>query len=129
MKPKLEQDEEGWSILPAMGNYSLETGKHIIKGLHQPRFTLSHLHMDGDITGVTLDPVQNVIARTQGLMCIGKRCPNHPRLSLGWKISLRVFQLLDPSTSPRKASSPLGVFDLHQRMGRIGLMFSSVTHR
>jgi len=31
MKPKLQQDEEGWAILPAMGNHSLEDRKHIIR--------------------------------------------------------------------------------------------------
>jgi len=89
MKPKLQQDEEGWAILPAMGNYTLEDRKHIIRDYitqiySKPPSTWMEIY-----TGLTLDPVQNVIARTQGLMCIGKRWPNRPRLSSGWKISLR----------------------------------------
>jgi len=31
MIPKLEKDEEGWAILPAMGNHSLEDCKHLIR--------------------------------------------------------------------------------------------------
>ena len=89
MKPKLEQDEEGWAILPVMGNHSLEDCKHIIRDYitqiyHKQPSTWMELY-----TGLTLDLVQNVIARTQGLMCIGKRWQNPPRLSSGWKISLR----------------------------------------
>src|SRR5882724_2632761 len=87
MKPK--QDEEGWAILPAMGNYSLEDCKHIIRDYitqiySKPPSTWMEIY-----TGLTLDPVQNVMVRTQGLMCIGKSWPNHPRLSSGWKICLR----------------------------------------
>jgi len=66
MKPKLQQDEEGWAILPAMGNYSLEDHKHIIRDYitqiySKPPSTWMEIY-----TGLTLDPVQNVIVRTQG---------------------------------------------------------------
>jgi len=64
MKPKLQQDEEGWAILLAMGNYSLEDRKHIIRDYitqiySKPPSTWMEIY-----TGLTLDPVQNVIART-----------------------------------------------------------------
>jgi len=75
-------------------------------------------------TGLTLDPVQNVIARTQGLVCVGKRWPNHPRLSSGWKISLRV-QLLDPSHLRQEDLLTLWEFlTSRQKDGQVGLMFS-----
>ena len=92
MKPKLGKDEEGWAILPAMENYSLEDCKHVIRDYitqiyHKPLSTWMEIY-----TGLTLDPVQNVIVRIRGLVCIGKRwCNPHP-LSL------------------RRRSSPSGTF-------------------
>src|SRR5882672_4465648 len=110
MKPKLGQDEEGLAILLEMGNHSLEDCKHVIMDYitqiyHKPPSTWMEIY-----TGLTLDPVQNVIVRTRGLVCIGNRWQNPPRLSSGWKISLRGSIYKIHPTSARRTSSPSGTF-------------------
>jgi len=57
-----EKDEEGWAILPSMGDHSLGRLQRLIRD-YIAKFTVSYLHLDGDYTGLTLDPVQNVIMR------------------------------------------------------------------
>jgi len=86
IKPKLQQDEEGWQSFRQWGITPLKTAKHIIRDYITQIYS-KHLHLDGDIYRATLDPVQNLIARTR-LVCIGKRWPNCPDF-LQVKISLR----------------------------------------
>ena len=65
MIPKLEKDEEGWAILLAMGNHSLEDCKHLIRDY------ITQIYCKPPSTGwrcimdwITLDPVENIIVRT-----------------------------------------------------------------
>jgi len=86
---QLEKDEEGWDIFLSMGNHSLEDCKclirdYISKIYHKLPSTWMVMY-----TGLTLDPVQNIILRIRVLVCIGKEMANPPRLCSGWKISLR----------------------------------------
>ena len=75
-------------------------------------FTVSHFNLDGDVveTGLTLDPLQNIIVRTRGLVCIGQRWCNPQPPSSRWRIYLKgSFYEIHP-TSARRRSSPCGTF-------------------
>src|SRR5882724_1261096 len=96
-----------WGITP------LKTA-NASSGITLHRYTVIHLQPGWRYIrpGITFDPVQNVILRTQGLVCIGKRWHNPQPLSSGWIISLR-----DPFTRslpppPGGAPHPLGLFHL-----------------
>src|SRR5882724_12713183 len=124
MKPKLEQDEEGWAILPAMGNYSLEDCKHIIRDYitqiySKPPSTWMEIY-----TGLTLDPVQNVIGEPKG-SCALERDGQISQDFLQGGRSPKGFQLLDPSHLFQEDLLTLWEFlTSHQKDGQVGLMFS-----
>src|SRR5467141_592716 len=129
MITKLEKDEEGWAILPSMGNHSLKDCKHLIRDYiskiyHKLPSTWMVMY-----TGLTLDPVQNIIVRIRGLMCIGKRwCNPHP-LSLRRRISLQGYFFEIHPTSARRRSSPSGNFwPPAKRMGMLASSSLVVTH-
>src|SRR5882724_3883145 len=87
-------------------------------------FTISHLPPGGYVlgTGLTFDPVQNVIVRTQGLVYVRKRWHNPQPLSSGWMISLRGSSYEIHHTSTRRRSSPSGTFwPPTKRMGTLSL--------
>src|SRR5467141_2385252 len=110
MITKLEKYEEGWAILPSMGNHSLEDCKCLIRDYIAKIYCKLPSTWMVMYTGLTLDPVQKVIVRIRVLMCIGKRWQNPPRLSSGWKVSLRGSIYKIHPTSARRTSSPSGTF-------------------
>src|SRR5882724_4927002 len=73
-----------WGITP------LKTA-NTSSGITSPRFTISHLPPGWRCIRdqLTLDPVQNIIVRTRGLVYIGKRWHNPQPLSSRQRISLR----------------------------------------
>src|SRR5882724_899144 len=109
-----------WEITP------LKTA-NTSSGITLQRYTISHLQPGWRYIrpGITFDPVQKIIVRTRGLMCIGKRWLNPQPLSSGWMISLRgSFYEITP-TSTRRSSSPSGIFlPPTQKVGHVGLIFS-----
>src|SRR5882672_3881261 len=113
-----------------MQNHSLEDCKclirnYIFKIYHKLPSTWMVMY-----TGLTLDPVQNVIVRTRGLVCIGKRWHNTHPLSSRRRISLRgSFYEIHP-TSARRRSSHSGTFGPPiKRMGMLASSSLDVTHK
>jgi len=128
MKPKLQQDEEGWAILLAMGNYSLEDCKHIIRDY---------------ITQIYSKPPPPGWRYIQGYLrpCPECYCEN-PRAHVHWKEMAKLpktffrvedlpkgFQLLDPSHLRQEDLLTLWEFlTSRQKDEQVGLMFSGCTH-
>jgi len=129
MITKLEKDEEGWAILPSMGNHSLEDCKRLIRDYIAKIYRKLPSTWMVMYTGLTLDPVQNVIVRIRGLVCVGKRwCNPHP-LSLRRRISLQGYFFEIHPTSARRRSSPFGTFwPPAKRMGMLASSSLVVTH-